>query len=247
MRVWVAAFLVLVAASAAAQQPERVLLPAYYSEPVFAYDGAKFETVLWMNGRYSATGDRYLPADGRSAASIEGSRDGRFVYVLPEGFGIPPSHPASAFLSLQLIAGGARTRIPVVRERDFLSVPSAFPYVTGMFTWQKVRTTVRIYLLDAVPPPPGAFRVTLYSYEVAYMRDLPVVFKRAGDDASHPWYAVVDVPVFDPPCLRYGRSFWNCPTEKAKLVLEPPAGIRYWPLLSTVDNVTGQVRLDWID
>ena len=239
---------------------ERVLLPIYTDRRVPGANGWTFATTLQV----LAAGARYsLPArDCRVVRCFE--RD--FPFFFPYDVVIPES-VNGRFISVEagklsrlaprlvlhynsrLDSRFRDVRLPVVGEGEFLTGSSDFLKVNGVLANSPTRRyTLYLYLKDA-PTANTAFRLTVLAEDplntVVLANTSVSQFRRDGNDASYPWYAIFRFPgVLETTCPP-GRGLSPCDGDlRLRIDMDDPSAA-YWPVLSRIDYITDSIFVDW--
>lgn len=224
-----------------AQNTEKILFPVLSSSVVHGAFGSTFKTTLMA----------YLPP--APATSI-------VEYADPAGVssGRLLTFDTSTAFDYELLSTGTSavppdtTQLPVVRERDFrtgttylLGMPSTPVYdpthsqVPPLVVGWAERNTLRIYDVDNT----GTFEadttiVTGQFPSVSSPGPHIRADRRDGNDASYPYYAVVN---FGPQCYTQQGT---CIPVTSMIVIQPTSpAARYWAFLSTTDNTTQYVTI----
>jgi hypothetical protein len=142
-----------------------------------------------------------------------------------------------------------RVGLPIVHERDFLTQPTILGPVgfqslySGNFFSPDVRPA-RIVKLRVYNPDGTGGAVSVLRYRPHLLNDFARgvtidLDRRDGDDPSHPSYGEA---TFHDCAYATGRTN-PCPPVDVVFVVKPLGGIRYWPMITIIDVLTGDLSV----
>jgi len=250
--------LVSVSVAAAPVGYTKVLLPAY-SSPVHGVGGTFqggltfFSTtpcnVLDRNG---VPQDLSKPGAWAFPMLNDAVSSGRFLFVQSDCADLPSLHTALRFVPDDQRAVlpqwnprnvFSETRLPAIRETHARTGIVTIPGI--LFDWYvsdsfngivKYRHRLTVYSFDA--PSRVSVRVQAYTGNFVTLSqsfDL-ILLKRDGSDATFPYYGDAEIEAY---CLPATGKCGD--TEGYVEIIPQDYSLRYWAMVTSVDNATGQV------
>lgn len=224
----------------AVAQNQKILFPMLSEPVVMGAGGSSFQTILHS----------YLPSAPQSA---------EFIHVAGVSHGRVLLLPAESRFGYDLISHGADvpddiTQLPVVRERDLRTGLSTIigmraepNYIYGgevpprfAGTW-KQRNMLRIYDFDNTGRLEADIVYRVPAWSGTFAGPHVVVNRRDGDDETYPIFGEV---MLDGPCVTNPQSNVCGSWDNIVVEIHPnDPSIRYFPMLSSTDNMTQYVTI----